>query len=63
MTKIMKSELRHIVLFQNSGDMGGKITGFDQLTDFVHIDIVQIFLTVAATAQFSVLRLFCFHPK
>ena len=63
MTKIVKSELRHIMLPQNSWNMGRKITWFDQFSNFVHIDIVQILLTVAATTQFPVLFLLCFHPK
>ena len=50
MAKVVKSDFRHIMLLQNSGNMCRKIPRFDQFSDFVHIDVVQILLTVAATA-------------
>ena len=61
MAKIVKSELRHIVLLQNSRNMICKIAGSYQFPNFVHIDIVQILSAIAVTAQLPILLLLGFH--
>ena len=63
MAKIVKSEFWHIMLFQNSRNMRCKITRLDKLSNFVYIDVVQIFFTVAASAELSVSLLFSSHLK
>ena len=61
MAKIVESEFRHIVLFQNGRHMSRKITGLNQLSHFVHIDVPLILLAVATTTQYTVPFLVSFH--
>ena len=49
MTKIMKSNGGHVMLLTNGWYMRGQISGFDQFTKFIHINVPEIVLAIAVT--------------
>ena len=61
--KIVEANMWHIVFFQKSFEMRCKVIRFNDFSNFIHIDIVEIVCTITGTAEFPVFFLIFSHLK
>ena len=63
MAKIVEANMWHIVFFQKSFEMRCEVIRFNDFSNFIYIDIVEIVCTITGTAEFPVFFLIFSHLK
>ena len=63
MAKIVEANMWHIVFFQKSFEMRCEVIRFNDFSNFIYVDIVEIVCTITGTAEFPVFFLIFSHLK